>query len=135
MNESIMAFLLVSHYNFLRLFASWKQHQANLSFCAKLVRGLAPLPMMGPKVNFLTSGTAPASFLAKAQKIVKGASSVSSLRDGVPDELEPESVYVLVSPSVRQDYLAAQQIASSGIAKAVVMVNGLAKVRTFLGRN
>ena len=37
-------------------------------------------------------------------------------------------VCVLVSPSVRQDYQAAQKIASDGVAGAVVIVNGLAKV-------
>lgn len=92
------------------------------------MRGLSPLPFGGPKVRFLTSTTASATFQSKATTKVTGATSVSSLRDGIPKDIEAGDLCILVSPSVRQDYLAATKIASDGIAQAVVIVNGLAKV-------
>ena len=118
-----------SSFEFLTLILSSTYVQANLAFCAKLVRGIAPLPMVGPKVRFLTSGTASANFQSKASRVIKGAASVSSLRDGIPEDIEEGDVVLLVQPSVRQDYLAAQKIASDGIAGGVVLVNALAKVR------
>jgi hypothetical protein len=100
---------------------------ANLAFCAKLVRGISPLPLMGPKTFLLTSTTSSSNFVDKAKKTVKGA-TIHSLRDGIPKEIKQGDVCVLVSPSVRQDYLIAQQIASNGVA--LVLVNGLAKAST-----
>jgi hypothetical protein len=51
---------------------------------------------------------------------------VLSLRDGVPDGISEGDVCIIMSPTARQDYVAAQSIASSN---PVVVVNGLAKVR------
>lgn len=102
--------------------------QANLKFCAKLIRGLAPMPMVGPKVRLLTSSGASSNFQSKATSTVKGTALISSLKDGIP-EIEKGDVCVLVSPSVSKDYQAAKQIASDGVAGALVIVNGLAKVR------
>lgn len=64
--------------------------------------------------------------MAKASKTIKGAKAVLSLRDGVPDGISEGDVCIIMSPTARQDYVAAQSIASSN---PVVVVNGLAKVR------
>jgi hypothetical protein len=53
------------------------------------------------------------------------------LKNGIPEDIGEGDVCVIVSPSVRQDYLAAQKIASDGVAGAVVLVNGLAKVSSW----
>ena len=82
---------------------------------------------MGPKVRILLSSSATASFVQKSTSIFKGK-TISSLRDGIPQDLIPDDVCILVSPSSRQDYQAAEKIASSGQVKAVVIVNGFAKV-------
>jgi hypothetical protein len=103
--------------------------QANLAFAVKLARSLAPLPVsvMGRnKVRILTSSSAAGTFIQKAKSKFKG--NIDSLRDGIPTSLTSEEVCILISPSSRQDYQAAQQIASDGLAKAVVIVNGFAKV-------
>ena len=101
--------------------------QANLAFCSKLIRGLAPLPMMGPKVWLLLSGTSSSGFVSKAFKMA-GAAGVVSVKDGIPDEVGPGSICVFVSPTSRSDYQLAKQLASSGRTDAVVVVNGLTKV-------
>ena len=76
---------------------------------------------MGPKVQVLTSTTASASFLSKASKKIKG---VASLRDGMPDNLGPKDIVVVMTPSVQQDYALARNLA---FENPVVIVNGLAK--------
>ena len=101
--------------------------QANLAFCAKLVQSLSPLPFMGPKTRLLMNASTTGNLMAKAKKVAKSATSIHTLRDGIPDEIQKGDVCVLVSPSSRQDYQAAQQIASSGVAKAIVIVNCVAK--------
>jgi hypothetical protein len=82
---------------------------------------------MGAKTRLLTNTSATGKFMAKAKQVAKSATSIHSLRDGIPEEIQAGDVCVLVSPSSRQDYQAAQQIASSGVAKAIVIVNCFAK--------
>jgi hypothetical protein len=82
---------------------------------------------MGPKVWFLTSTASSPNFVAKATKTIKGAQTVQSLRDGIPEGLGEGDVCIVMAPSVRQDYLLARSIATTN---PVVVVNGLAKVRT-----
>ena len=65
--------------------------------------------------------------MAKATKIIKGAQAVKSLRDLNEEEFGAGDICIVMAPSVRQDYLAAQSIAASN---SVVVVNGLAKVCT-----
>jgi hypothetical protein len=102
-----------------------------LAFCSKLIKSLAPLPVMGPKVWLLTSGGASNAFLAKAANALKGSSAtVASLRKGIPDELAKGDVCIFITPNGRGDYKVAKDLAESKAAKAVVIVNGLAKVRT-----
>ena len=96
---------------------------ANLAFAKKLVSGIAPLPMMGPKVWLLMSASAPGSLVTGAKK---AGGTLHSLRDGLP-EVAKSDVCVLLAPSSRPDYEAAQRLASK--CKAVVLVNGFAKVR------
>lgn len=96
--------------------------KANLDFCNKLLRSISPLPF-GPKTWLLMSSAASNSFLKKAQSTV--GDGVYSLRDGLPP-VEANNVCVLLSPSSRNDYQAAQSLASAGTP--VVIVNGFAKV-------
>jgi hypothetical protein len=98
---------------------------ANLLFASKLLSSIAPLPFMGPKTWLLASSAASTSFLKSAKKSV-GSAQLFSLRDGLP-EVVTGDVCILLSPSSRSDYQAAQSIASAGIAKAVVVLNGFAK--------
>lgn len=98
--------------------------QANLAFCTKLIRSLSPLPFAGPKTWLLMSSAASNNFLQKAKSTV-GGGNVYSLRDGLPP-IEPNNVCILLSPSGRNDYQAAQSLASAGTP--VVIVNGFAKV-------
>jgi len=97
--------------------------QANLDFCNKLLRSIAPLPFAGPKTWLLMSSAASNSFLNKAKSTAGG--TVYSLRDGLPP-VEANNVCVLLSPSGRNDYQAAQSLASAGTP--VVIINGFAKV-------
>jgi hypothetical protein len=53
---------------------------------------------------------------------------VESLRSGMPDGISKGDVCILVAPNGRTDYKVAQSLAESKTAKAVVIVNGLAKV-------
>lgn len=97
---------------------------ANIAFASKLVNGISP-PLFGPKVTLVISSATSKSFLDKAKK-VKGA-TVCSLKDGLP-ELSPDDVCVFLTPSSRNDYEAAKSLAGSRAAKAIVVVNGFAKV-------
>jgi len=109
------------------LFSRFYFSQANLSFLSKLVRALSPAPFLGAKVSLLTSKSASTSFINNIKKDVKGgAVSIYSLKDGTP-EIKEKSVCILIMPSSRNDYLAAQELATSGNISAVVVVNGFAK--------
>lgn len=98
--------------------------KANLGFGTKLVSSISPVPFLGPKTWLLTSATASPSFLAGAKA---KASVVHSLRDGIP-EIRKGEIVVLLAPSAQNDYEAARRLATAGEAKAVVVVNGFAKV-------
>jgi hypothetical protein len=94
---------------------------ANLKFAKKLIQSIAPLPLFGPKVWFLTSTSASASFVSGSKQ---AGGTMHSLRNGLP-KVSPSDVCLLVSPSSRNDYEAAQKLAS--MCKAAVVVNGCAK--------
>jgi hypothetical protein len=98
--------------------------KANLDFCTKLLRNIAPLPILGPKTCLLISSTASNSYIQKARSAFKRG-TVHSLKDGLP-VVGLGDVCVLASPSARKDYDAARFLTSSGTA--VVLVNGFAKV-------
>jgi hypothetical protein len=98
--------------------------KANLDFCTKLLRNIAPFPVVGPKTCLLISSAASNSYLQKARSAFKGG-TVHSLKDGLP-AVGRGDVCVLASPSARKDYDAARSLASSGTA--IVIVNGFAKV-------
>jgi Domain of unknown function (DUF1995) len=84
---------------------------------------------MGPKVWLLTSGGVSNAFLAKAEVALKGSSAtIVSLRQGTPDELSKGDVCIFITPNGRGDYKAAKDLAESKAPKAVVIVNGSAKV-------
>jgi hypothetical protein len=87
---------------------------------------------MGPKIRLLTSSSSSQSFTSKAFKIVKGAASVTSLKDGIPSDMTAGDICVLVSPSNRNDYQIAADIVSETAAKAVVLINGLAKASAWV---
>lgn len=107
------------------------EQKANLAYCTKLARGLAPLPMFGPKVWCLTSTAVSTQFMSKAKKALGAAGcSVTSMRDGLPAGVGPDDICIVVSPSSRQDYVIARDIASNGSVAGVVLVNGFAKVRS-----
>lgn len=97
-----------------------------MAFAAKLLRSIAPLPLLGPKTWLLISSTASANFISRAKAKVKGGAILHSLKDGVPT-VGAMDICVLVAPSSRGDYEAAQRIASAGNAAAVVILNGFAK--------
>ena len=83
------------------------------------------------------STAASSNFRAKADQLAKSTSglTVLSMRDGIPDIVggEEEVVCILVSPSSRQDYMMARQLASSGQVNGVVLINGVTKVRKMKG--
>ena len=111
-------------------FGCFSHEQVNLAFCSKLVQSLAPIPLLGPKVRLLLSSSCTQSFLTRAAQKIKGATSVASLRGGIPsDSITPGDICILLSPSNQNDYQLASKIVSEGVAKALVIVNGLAKVR------
>lgn len=100
--------------------------KANIDFAGKLVRSLSPLPFVGPKTWLLTSIAASPSFVTAAKS--KTSAQVHRLADGLPD-IAKGDVCVLLSPSSQKDYDIAKLLATDGVAKAVVIVNGFAKVR------
>ena len=101
--------------------------EANLDFAVKLSKSLAPFPLMASfKVWLVTSSSASASFHSKAEKAIKGSQILPhSLRSGLP-QANPEDIVVLVTPSARTDYQAAE-ILSKVSTKGVVVINGFAK--------
>lgn len=103
--------------------------QANLAFCKKLIKSIAPLPVLGPKTWLLASGATNA-FLSKAESALKGTgATVAPLRSGLPDGIAKGDVCIFLTPNGQQDYNLAQSLAGSNLAKAVVIVNGLAKTQ------
>jgi Domain of unknown function (DUF1995) len=101
--------------------SSQEVDDSNLAFSQTLRDGIAPIAFLGPKIWILTSSMASANFVSKAKKI-GGVSH--SFRDGIP-KTDISDICLLVSPSSRTDYDAAQKLTST--CKAVVIVNGLAK--------
>ncbi|KAL3913543.1 MAG: hypothetical protein SGILL_006443 [Bacillariaceae sp.] len=107
--------------------------QANLAFCIKMVKSIAPIPIMGPKIWLLTSSASTNAFVAKAQGAAKGtAATVDTLRNGIPQGLAKGDICILISPTGRPDYNLAQTIITNNSdtttqKNAVVIVNGLAK--------
>ncbi len=81
--------------------------QANLKFCSKLLGSLSPIPFGGPT-----------TFLKTGKSSVTG--NFCSLLDGIPS-IKANCVCVLLSPSSRSDYQAAETLASDG--KPVLSVN------------
>ena len=94
---------------------------------SKLVKALAPVPFLGPKVSLFVSSSTTKSFLSAAKSKVKGV-SLYSLKDGIPD-IGEDTVCVITMPSSTKDYKTAQELAASSNVSAVVIVNALAKVR------
>lgn len=101
--------------------------QANLAFCIKLIKAIAPIPFLGPKVDLLTSSSATNAFITKARAAAKSCgANVYTLRDGVPS-MTKGGIFVLVGPSGGSDYSLANRIAQDDATKAIILVNGLAK--------
>lgn len=99
-----------------------------MAFCAKLIKSIAPLPMLGPKTWLLTSSTASNGLNSKAEAVAKkSGATAGTLRNGIPDGLAQGDICILLAPTGRQDYKMAQALAESKTAKAVVIINGLAK--------
>ena len=94
---------------------------ANILFSQKLIQNLSPIPLLGPKIWFLTSVAASASFINRARKI---GATLHSLRDGLP-KVSTSDICILVSPSSPRDYEAARLLAKR--CKAMIVVNGFAK--------
>jgi hypothetical protein len=103
---------------------------ANISFVQQLVKGISPgAPLIGPKVLVVVSSSASKSFLSRVQQI-KGTSNVCSLKDGIPtNDLSKDDICIFITPSAKGDYQAAVKLAESQFVKAVIIVNGFAKVR------
>lgn len=97
---------------------------ANLAFVGKLARGISS-PFGSTKVSIVLSASATNSFRAKATKSCKGLPVLSASSPSLEEDLA--GVAVFVSPASRGDYTTAQQLARSGAAKAVVVVNAFAK--------
>jgi hypothetical protein len=111
--------------------------QANLAFALKLAQAVAFPPLLGPKTALLTSSSATNSFYTNVCKKAKPSGiAVYSFKEtrGVAS-IPTANVYILIAPSTRSDYQAAEMLASwsssSGRTKAtaVIIVNGFAKVR------
>lgn len=102
---------------------------ANIEFCTKLVRSLAPIEPWGHKVWLLTSSAATSNFNQKVKSQLKNnfgpTIGIHSLKDGLP-MFKSRDRCVLVSPCVSNDYAFAKQLAMNGIS--IVLVNGLSKV-------
>ena len=84
---------------------------------------------MGPKTWVLLSGGATNAFTTKAEKAFKSTgATLASLRGGVPEGIGKGDVVIFLTPSGRGDYNLAKTMAENGMAKAIVIVNGFAKV-------
>ena len=95
--------------------------KANVAFCTKLIRSLAPVPFLAPTVWLVTSSAASQNLNNLARK---SGCQVHSLRDGLPP-VKGRDVCVFCSPSASRDYASAKQLAENGLK--VVIVNGFAK--------
>lgn len=110
--------------------SAMEAEDANLAFVGKLARGIAPfsLPFGGSSVSIALSSSAGNSFRSKADKIAKGSATVlSASSPSLAEDVGRDGICIFVSPTSRGDYTAAQQLARSGSAKAVVIVNAFAK--------
>jgi len=105
--------------------------EANLAFVSKLIGGIAPSfnPFAGAKVTLALSASSTNNFRSKAETIAKktGATLVSASSPSLTQEVGSDGICVFVTPSSRNDYMAAQNLAKSGAVKAVVLVNAFAK--------
>lgn len=98
------------------------EKKANIEFCSKLLKSIGSI--LGPKTWLITSTTASTNLI---QKVKKGTtSSIHSFRDGLPPVKESD-VCIVMAPCVQSDYENSKQLAT--LCKAVVLVNGFAKVR------
>ena len=99
---------------------------ANLAFTTKLVKGIKPLPFIGPPVRLVTSSAASKSFSVSASKV---ASSLGvkyfSLREGTPSDVTSDEVVIFLNPSSSSDYSAAQKLSNTATS---IILNGFAKV-------
>ena len=113
-------------------FLSWNLcslKKSNLAFASNVLKSIAPLPFMGPKTWLLVSSTASNAFLRNASsKAKRSGSTLHSLKEGLP-AVGKGDVCILVTPSTKSDYVAAQTIAAGGLVAAVILQNGFAKVR------
>uniref|UniRef100_A0A7S2A2Q8 DUF1995 domain-containing protein n=1 Tax=Trieres chinensis TaxID=1514140 RepID=A0A7S2A2Q8_TRICV len=100
--------------------------KANLAFATKLIQSISPIPFIGPNTWLLTSESSSNAFFTAAKKAKAGSTNVHPLKQGLPN-VGKGDICIFVTPSSRSDYMAAQKIASSGVAGAVVIINGFAK--------
>jgi len=115
--------------------STMEAEEANLAFAGKLAKGISPSFFgSSSKVSIALSSSATNSFRSKAEKAAKksGAavlslSSSPSSQSSLADDVGNDGICIFVSPASRGDYTAAQQLAKSGSAKAVVIVNAFAK--------
>ncbi|VEU35498.1 unnamed protein product [Pseudo-nitzschia multistriata] len=110
--------------------SAMEAEDANLSFVGKLTKGISvpfPLSFGGSKVSIALSSSASNSFKAKAAKITKGTTILSASSPSLAEDVGSGGICIFVSPTSRGDYNSAQQLARSGTAKAVVIVNAFAK--------
>jgi hypothetical protein len=107
--------------------------EANISFVSQLVRGISPplSTLMGrPQISIVVSSAASNSFLSRVKNQVKGV-TVYSLKDEVvlSQVLSKDDICIFMTPCTRSDYQTAVKLAESSTVKAVVLINGYAKVR------
>ena len=101
--------------------------QANLAFLSKLVKGIKPLPFMGPNICLVTSSAASKSFQTAANTLAGGLGiTACSLRDGIPAQSTSKDIILFLNPSSSADYTAAANASKTAIS---VIINGFAKVR------
>lgn len=104
---------------------------ANIEFVKQLVKGLSPpIPFFGgQKVSLFTSSDASKSFVSRLKQEIGTAADVYSLRDRIiPNNVARDEICVFVTPSAKSDYQTAVKFAESESIKAVIIVNGYAKV-------
>lgn len=104
--------------------------QANLNFGIKLIKDIAPIPFLGPKMWLLTSSTSTNAFVSKAEAAAMGSgATIDTLRNGIPDGLTKSDICVVLAPTGDSDYRMVEFLAESNRVKAVVIINCLAKNR------
>lgn len=113
--------------------SAMEAEDANLVFVGKLAKGVSSFSLpfgSSGKVSIALSSSATNSFRSKADKIAKRSGTAAVLSASSPslaEDVGSDGVCVFVSPTSRVDYTAAQKLARSGSAKAVVIVNAFAK--------